>query len=92
MTSSTFTSLYIIPNDQVGQEAFAVIRDAMRGRGKVAMARVVLAERELESAIRQTHPGKAMAPEASSGADDPQPGMVGGVIQTRRNICALGMH
>jgi hypothetical protein len=42
------------------------------------MARVVLAERELESAIRQTHPEKAMAPEASSGADDPQPGMVGG--------------
>ncbi len=37
---------YIIPNDQVGQEAFAVIRDAMRGKGMVASARVVLAKRE----------------------------------------------
>jgi DNA end-binding protein Ku len=37
---------YIMPNDQVGQEAFAVIRDAMRGKGMVALARVVLAKRE----------------------------------------------
>src|ERR1700686_5546967 len=37
---------YIIPNDQVGQEAFAVIRDAMRGKGRGALARVVLAKRE----------------------------------------------
>jgi DNA end-binding protein Ku len=37
---------YVIPNDQVGQEAFAVIRDAMRGKGMVALARVVLAKRE----------------------------------------------
>ncbi len=37
---------YIAPNDQVGQEAFAVIREAMRGKGMVALARVVLAKRE----------------------------------------------
>lgn len=37
---------YIVPNDQVGQEAFAVIRDAMRGKNMVALARVVLAKRE----------------------------------------------
>ncbi len=37
---------YIIPNDQVGQDAFAVIREAMRGKGMVALARVVLAKRE----------------------------------------------
>jgi len=37
---------YIMPNHQVGQEAFAVIRDAMRGKGMVALARVVLAKRE----------------------------------------------
>jgi DNA end-binding protein Ku len=37
---------YIIPNDPVGQEAFAVIREAMRGKGMVALARVVLAKRE----------------------------------------------
>ncbi len=37
---------YITPDDQVGQEAFAVIREAMRGKGMVALARVVLAKRE----------------------------------------------
>ena len=37
---------YIMPNDQVGQEAFAVIREAMRGKSMVALARVVLAKRE----------------------------------------------
>ena len=34
------------PNDAVGQEAFAVIRDAMRGKEMVALGRVVLAKRE----------------------------------------------
>jgi DNA end-binding protein Ku len=37
---------YIAPNDEVGQEAFAVIREAMRGKDMVALARVVLAKRE----------------------------------------------
>ena len=37
---------YITPNDRVGEEAFAVIREAMRGKGMVALARVVLAKRE----------------------------------------------
>jgi DNA end-binding protein Ku len=37
---------YIMPNDQAGQEAFAVIREAMRGKGMVALGRVVLAKRE----------------------------------------------
>src|SRR2546421_2845886 len=37
---------YIVPNDKVGQEAFAVIRDAMKGRGMVALGRVVMAKRE----------------------------------------------
>ena len=37
---------YITPNDQVGQDAFSVIREAMRGKGIVALARVVLAKRE----------------------------------------------
>ena len=37
---------YITPDDQVGQEAFAVIREAMRGKGMVALGRVVLAKRE----------------------------------------------
>ncbi|MGA8610814.1 MAG: Ku protein, partial [Xanthobacteraceae bacterium] len=37
---------YVIPNDQAGQDAFAVIREAMRGKGMVALGRVVLAKRE----------------------------------------------
>ena len=37
---------YIAPNDPVGQEAFAVIREAMRGKGMVALGRVVLSKRE----------------------------------------------
>jgi DNA end-binding protein Ku len=37
---------YITPNDRVGQEAFAVVREAMRGKGIAALGRVVLAKRE----------------------------------------------
>src|SRR5215469_18293346 len=37
---------YIAPTDQVGQEAFAVIRDVIRDKGMVALARVVLSRRE----------------------------------------------
>jgi DNA end-binding protein Ku len=37
---------YIMPNDRVGQDAFAVIREAMRGKGMAALGRVVLAKRE----------------------------------------------
>lgn len=37
---------YIAPTDQVGQEAFAVIRDTMREKKMVALGRVVLARRE----------------------------------------------
>ena len=37
---------YIAPDDKVAQEAFAVIRDAMRDKGKAGVARVVLARRE----------------------------------------------
>jgi len=37
---------YIVPNDDVGVEAFAVIREAMVGKGVVALARVVMNKRE----------------------------------------------
>jgi len=37
---------YIVPNDKVGQEAFAVIREAMRVKDMVALGRVVIAKRE----------------------------------------------
>jgi DNA end-binding protein Ku len=37
---------YLAPNEPVGQEAFAVIRDAMRGKTWRRSARIVLAKRE----------------------------------------------
>jgi DNA end-binding protein Ku len=37
---------YLAPTDRVGEEAFAVIRDAMRAEGMVGLARVVLFRRE----------------------------------------------
>ncbi len=37
---------YITPDGQVGQEAFAVIREAMRGKDMVGLGRVVLSKRE----------------------------------------------
>src|SRR5215213_4193892 len=37
---------YITPNDKVGQDAFAVIREAMRGKKMVALGRVVISKRE----------------------------------------------
>ncbi|RST87482.1 Ku protein [Aquibium carbonis] len=37
---------FLMPDDKVGEEAFAVIRDAMRATGMVGIARVVLFRRE----------------------------------------------
>jgi DNA end-binding protein Ku len=40
------TPFYIKPDGEVGQEAFAVIREAMRGKDMVGLGRVVLSKRE----------------------------------------------
>ena len=45
------TPYYIIPNDPVGQEAFAVIREAMRSKALVALGRIVLSKRERVMAL-----------------------------------------
>src|SRR5262249_18389696 len=37
---------YVMPSAPAGQEAFAVIREAMRGKGMVALGRLVLSKRE----------------------------------------------
>ena len=37
---------YIVPDDKSGEEAFAVIRDAMKDKDRVALARIVFADRE----------------------------------------------
>lgn len=43
---------YIVPNGKAGVDAFAVIRDAMQNQDRVALARVVLANREHVIAIQ----------------------------------------
>ena len=40
------TPYYVTPNEPVAQEAFAVIREAMRHKGMVALGRLVLSKRE----------------------------------------------
>ena len=40
------TPYYVTPSEPVGQEVFAVIREAMRGKGMVALGRLVLSKRE----------------------------------------------
>ena len=37
---------YIVPEGKGGEEAFAVIRDAMKDKGRIALARIVFANRE----------------------------------------------
>jgi DNA end-binding protein Ku len=42
---------YLVPDAKSGEEAFAVIRDAMKDKGRVALARIVFANREHIMAI-----------------------------------------
>jgi len=49
---------YIVPGGKVGAEAFVVIRDAMKDKGRVGLARIVMANREHIIAL-QPH-GKGM--------------------------------
>jgi DNA end-binding protein Ku len=51
------TPYYITPNDPVGQEAFAVIREAMRCKALVALGRIVLAKRERVIALEPYRKG-----------------------------------
>src|SRR5438132_6014233 len=45
-SGSSTPPYYVTPNEPAGQEAFAVIREAMRGKGMVALGRLVLSKRE----------------------------------------------
>ena len=51
------TPYYVTPNEPVGQEAFAVIREAMRGKGMVALGRLVLSKRERVIALQPYEKG-----------------------------------
>jgi DNA end-binding protein Ku len=46
------TPYYVTPSEPVGQEAFVVIREAMRGKGMVALGRLVLSKRERVIALQ----------------------------------------
>jgi DNA end-binding protein Ku len=48
---------YIAPTDKVGQDAFGVIREAMRGKDMVALGRVVVAKRERVIALEPYEKG-----------------------------------
>jgi DNA end-binding protein Ku len=47
-----FDTPYVTPSEPVAQEAFAVIREAMRGKGMVALGRLVLSKRERVIALQ----------------------------------------
>lgn len=49
---------YIVPNDTVGVEAFAVIRQAMEGKAVAALGRVVMAKRERVIALEPFGKGR----------------------------------
>jgi len=51
------TPYYIAPAEPVGQEAFAVIREAMRHKAMVALGRLVLTKRERVIAIEPYNKG-----------------------------------
>ena len=51
------STYYITPNGQVGQEAFAVIREAMRDKDMAALGRIVLAKRERVILLRPCDKG-----------------------------------
>jgi DNA end-binding protein Ku len=51
------STYYMVPNDEVGQKAFAVIREAMRDKGMVALGRVVLSKRERVIALQPWEKG-----------------------------------
>jgi DNA end-binding protein Ku len=51
------TPYYVTPNEPVGQEAFAVIREAMRRKGVVALGRLVLSKRERVIALEPCDKG-----------------------------------
>jgi DNA end-binding protein Ku len=48
---------YIVPTDKVGQDAFAVIREAMRGKEMIALGRVVISKREYVIALEPYEKG-----------------------------------
>ncbi len=51
------TPYYLTPDDKVGEEAYCVIRDAMRTTGTVGVSRVVLYRREREVILTPRHKG-----------------------------------
>src|SRR3979411_719434 len=53
---------YVVPEGKAGVDAFAVIRDAMKGKYRVALARIVLTNREHVIAIEAFGEGLSGTP------------------------------
>jgi Ku protein len=52
---------YIVPDGKAGEEAFVVIRDAMKDKSRVPLARIVLTNREHVIAIELSSAGTPLA-------------------------------
>jgi DNA end-binding protein Ku len=57
------TPYYLVPDGEVGQQAFAVIREAIRKEGMVALAKVVFTTREHIIALELRYPYEIRQPE-----------------------------
>ena len=60
--SATATMLGVVPDGDVGQQAFAVIRDAIRKEGMVALGKVVFTTRELIIALSRRSNSRTFCP------------------------------
>ena len=56
------TPFYLIPDDPVGEEAYCVIRDAMRSTSMIGVSRLVLHRRERAVVLRAREKGVVLGP------------------------------
>jgi DNA end-binding protein Ku len=89
------TPYYITPRDLIGQEAFAVIRDAMAVTGLVGMGRVILSNRERPILVEPTgrglrgttlHYAHEVRSEAEYFADIPKLALPGDMLEVAKHI------
>jgi DNA end-binding protein Ku len=85
------TPYYLTPDDKVGEEAYCVIRDAMRSTGMVGISRLVLHRRERAVLLRARDNGIELWT-LRYGADMRDPSAVfGGIRETKPNPALLDL-
>src|SRR6185312_7850729 len=70
------TPYYLLPQDEMAVEAYAVIRDALKRTGTIALGRVVLSTREHAVAIRPEGGGLALTTLRSAEEVRPAPALL----------------